>query len=175
MPQAVLTRDVAAALGRFFTGGSGPTHSELGEIFAATDMGAADPKRIDESVTKEVRVRTVLSEAIRRDSATGKEIVEQLLAKMRVRGSFDPSSEHFPRDGKEVIDAAQRAFKSGGWVLDDEGHLAPEIMTGLDHHLQRQAIEASIDRIRRSPDDAALLIGTAKQDFTSRIVIISFV
>jgi hypothetical protein len=173
MPQAVLTRDVAAALGRFFTGGAGPTHSELDEIFASTGMKAVDPKRIDQNATKEVRVRTVLSGAIRTDSATGKEIVEQLLAKMRVRGSFDPSSEHFPVDGKAVIEAAQRAFRSAGWALDDEGHLAPEILTGLDHHLQRQAIEASIDRIRRSPDDAALLLGTAKEllETTSRYVL----
>jgi Abortive infection C-terminus len=163
MPQALLTRDVSAALARFFTGGPGPTHSELDEIFAATGMTAVDPKRTDPNATKEVRVRAVLSEAMHADSATGMELVELLLARMRVRGSFDPSSDHFPVDGQAVIASAQRAFRNAGWMLDDDGHLAPEILTDLDHHLQRQAIEASIDRIRRSPNDAALLIGTAKE------------
>ncbi len=173
MPQTPLNQDVAAALSRFFTGGSGPTHAELDEIFATHGMSPVDPKRELPGATKEVRVRTVLAEAVHIEADSADKLVDQLLVHMRVRGCFDPESDEYPAGGDTVITAAQRAFRRLGWVLDDEGHLAPEVLTGLDHHLQRRAIEAAIDRIRRAPDDAALLLGTAKEllESTSRYVL----
>ncbi len=173
MPQIPLNQDVAAALSRFFTGGSGPTHAELDEVFDRNGLARFDPKRVEPGVTKEVRVRTVLTEAITASPETGMRLVEMLLARMRVRGCFDPDSSEYPSGGSEVITGSQRAFRRLGWELDDEGHLAPAVLTGLDHHLQRRAIEAAIERIRRSPNDAALLIGTAKEllESTSKYVL----
>jgi Abortive infection C-terminus len=136
-------------------------------------MAAVDPKRTDPNVTKEVRVRTVLGEAVSTNSTRAIQITDLLLARMRARGCFDPVSDHYPNDGAGVVAAAQRAFRRVGWELDDEGHLSPAVPTGLDRHLDRRAIEASIERIRRAPDDAALLIGTAKEllESTSRYVL----
>ncbi len=173
MPQSPLTHDVAAALSRFFTGGLGPTHAELDEVFAYSGMAAVDPKPSDPNATKEVRVRAVLGEAVYTNASTAAQLLDRLLAHMRVRGCFDPGCDHYPRDGADVIAAAQRAFRRVGWALDAEGNLAPELLTGLDHQSQRRAIEAAIDRIRRAPDDAALLIGTAKEllESTSRYVL----
>jgi hypothetical protein len=124
-------------------------------------------------VTTEVRVRTVLTEAVQTNGVGGTRLVETLLARMRVRGCFDPHSENYPRSGAPVVTSAQRAFQRIGWTLDDEDRLSPEVLTGLDHHQQRRAIEATIDRIRRSPNDAALLMGTAKEllETTARYVL----
>jgi Abortive infection C-terminus len=163
MPQTPLNQDVAVALSRFYTGGWGPTHAELHEVFARTGLAHLDPRRGDPQTTKEVRVRAVLTEAVAAGPETAGRLVESLLARMRVRGCFDPQSEHYPNGGGGVVVAAQRAFRRLGWELDAEGHLAPAVLTGLDRHLDRRAIEAAIERIRRAPDDAALLIGTAKE------------
>jgi hypothetical protein len=173
MPRTSLNEDVAAALSWFFTGGWGPTHAELDEVFGRNGLAHLDPKRTEPAVTKEVRVRAVLTEAVTARPEAGGRLVEMLLARMRVRGCFDSESEHYPSGGDGVIVAAQRAFRRLGWELDDEGHLAPAMFTGLDRHLDRRAIEAAIERIRRAPDDAALLIGTAKEllEATSRYVL----
>jgi hypothetical protein len=171
MPQRVLNQDVAAALSRFFTGGPGPTHAELDEVFRGNGLAHADPRLVDAAATKEVRVRAVLTEGVSAPPEVARRLVDTLIARMRVRGCFEPSSDHYP--GDDVISAAQRSFRRLGWELDREGHLAPALLSGLDHHSKRQAIEIAIERIRRSPDDAALLIGTAKEllETTSQYVL----
>src|SRR6266508_155373 len=121
MPQTPLNEDVAAALSRFFTGGYGPTHAELDEVFSRNKLAHVDPKRVEPGVTKEIRVRSVLTEAVTSPPQTGSRLVEMLLARMRVRGCFDSESDEYPSGGDGVIIAAQRAFRRLGWELDDEG------------------------------------------------------
>ena len=173
MPRSLLNQDVAAALSRFFTGGAGPTHAELDGLFASHGLAHADPRRVDAAATKEVRVRAVLTEGIAAPPEVANGLVHTLLAGMRTRGCFDAGGDHYPVGGPAVVTAAQRAFRQLGWTLDDEGQLVPAVLTGLDHHSRRRAIEAAIERIRRAPDDAALLIGSAKEllETTSRYVL----
>jgi hypothetical protein len=173
MSRSLLNQDVAAALSRFFTGGAGPTHAELDDLFRRHGLAHADPKLVDAGVTKEVRVRAVLTEGVAAAPEVADGLVHTLLAGMRTRGCFEAGGDHYPVGGPAVIGAAQRAFRQLGWDLDDEGQLAPAVLTGLDHHARRRAIEAAIERIRRAPDDAALLIGSAKEllETTSRYVL----
>jgi hypothetical protein len=73
-------------MGRFFTGGAGPRHSDLSAVFMRTGYDPDDPYVQSEGTpSKEVRVRTVLAAAVRRPSRA-RELVEGLLAEMRAAG-----------------------------------------------------------------------------------------
>jgi hypothetical protein len=47
--------------------------------------------------------------------------------------------------------------------LTEDGRIIPTVLSGIDSARLRPAIDAQIDRIKRSSEDAALLIGTAKE------------
>jgi hypothetical protein len=113
MPQTPLDQNVAAALSRFFTGGWGPTHAELDEIFARNLLTHLDPRRTEPEVTKEVRVRTVFTEAVTARPEIGGRLVGTLLARMRVRGCFDPESGHDPSGGDEAVNELRNAEGTG--------------------------------------------------------------
>ena len=145
-------------LGRFFTGGSGPRHSVLTGLFIRTGYGSDDP--YDESLgtpNKETRVRTVLMAAARRPSRA-RDLVDGLLAEMRVEGCF--TRDGFGYNRNDVV-AAQQAFARADWDLTDDGRLQRagviDLSTGGRHALDEQ-----LDRLRRATDDPGLLLGTAK-------------
>lgn len=158
MPGAPVSEEIAAALGAFFSGGLGPTHSVLSGVFAGAGYADADPYNpVMQGPNKETRVQLVISAACRRPGR-GRELVEALLARLRASGAF--SSNRYGYD-PDVVRVAKRAFARAGWQLDDDGLLSPagpiDVSTG-----GRQALNDQIERLKRATDDPALLIGTSK-------------
>jgi hypothetical protein len=172
MNSAPLSEEVAAAIARFFSLGAGPSHSQLSEVFRRVGASRFDPARDgDQTIGKEKRVRAVLSDSAMARDVDHTKLVTDLIARLRASGSFDKDSTSCP--GPETIESAQRAFESVGWALSDSGTIGPLVLTGLDSMRLRPAINAQLDRVRNAPQDAALLIGTAKEllEATSRYVL----
>lgn len=167
-----LIEEVAVALAQFFQGptGPGPTHGQLTELFRSPLAAAADP--IGEGINKATRVRVVLSALIAKDPAAAEDLVVRLLAAMRPKGSFNPSSEHY--GGADTVVAAKESFSRCGWDLHIDGNLTPLVVAQIDHSRQRPAIESQIERVRRASGDTALLIGTAKEllESTAKYVLV---
>ena len=158
MQQPPVSDEIAAALGRFFFRGAGPSHTRI--THATTRTGYSDDDPFDSATqtpNKEVRIRTVVG-AARRRPARARELVEALLTELRVHGCFDPEREKY---NAEAVRTAQRAFRRAGWVVDDEGMLRPigdiDLTTGGRHALDEQIV-----RLRGATEDPGLLIGSAK-------------
>jgi hypothetical protein len=162
MASSPLTEEVASALARFFADGRGPSHLEIDEVLRTGGIGALDPKTgSTEPVGKEVRVRGALGGAARSDDVDGEAVVGDLLARMRVRGCFDPATtDQF--GGEQCIRAAVRAFGTAGWAMDDSGHISPAVLPDVTDPGIRPALDLTIARLRRAGTDSALLIGEAK-------------
>lgn len=148
--------EVAAALGRFFHGGIGPSHTALTSAFTQGGYGDDDP--YDGSLpNKERRVQVVVAAAARRPRRA-RELVEALLTVLRVGGAFDAEREAHDRDAVRTL---QRALHRLGWQLDEDGYLSPlgvaDLTTG-----GRPALDETLERLRRASEDSALLLGTAK-------------
>ena len=148
--------EVGAALGRFFHGGAGPSHTALTSAFAQAGYSDADP--YDGTLpNKERRVQAVVAVAARRQTRA-RELVDAILTQLRVFGAFDAERVGYDRD---AIRTAQRALRRIGWQLDDDGYLSPlgiaDMATG-----GRDALDEQLNRLRRATDDPALLLGTAK-------------
>jgi hypothetical protein len=77
---------------------------------------------------------------------------------MRAAGSFNLLDD---QPAQERVAALDRAFRRIGWELTDEAGLLPigiiDVATG-----GRVALDDQLARLRRSTDDPALLLGTAK-------------
>lgn len=148
--------EIGAALGRFFHGGKGPSHTSLTSAFSISGYAEYDP--YDGQIpNKEQRVQTVVRAAARHPSRA-RELVEALLNQLRVFGALD--DEHGSYD-KQDVTALIRALRRQGWTLDDDGYLSAigiaDLSTG-----GRPALDEQLERLRRATDDPALLIGTAK-------------
>lgn len=153
---APVNAEIGAALGRFFHGGSGPSHTSLSSAFAQAGYGEDDP--YDGSFpNKERRVQVVVAAAARR-LVRARELVEAILTQLRVAGMFDSEFTSYQPD---AVRALQRGLHRIGWQLDAGGYLSPlgvaDMTTG-----GRDALDEQLDRMRRASDDPALLIGTAK-------------
>jgi hypothetical protein len=156
--EAPVTEDVAAALGKFFTGGPGPSHSSLTALFAGAGYGSDDPYNAKlQAPNKEKRIHAVLG-AARRHPARAEQLIQSLLARLRVHGCFDPENENY---NMAAVRASQRAFKRAGWQLTDTGELsalgAIDLATG-----GRAALHEQLVRLRRSAEDPGQLLGSAK-------------
>jgi hypothetical protein len=150
--------EAAAALGRFFFGGIGPSHSIIGNVFVAAGYREDDPyDPTTQTPNKETRVRTVVLAACRR-SDRARELMDGLLTQLRVHGSFDSAR---TVHNAEAVRVAQRAFHRIGWSLSDDGVLSPEGPIDLSTG-GREALDEQLDRLRRSADDPGQLLGTAK-------------
>lgn len=156
MTSNLISDDVSAALGRFFFGGSGPSHTDLTRAFTASGY-AADAVYDAETKTpnKQQRVLQACSAARRRPDRA-RELIEQLLSLLRVRGDLHPSA-----DDDAHSKALRLALGRIGWYLTDDGALRP--FSGVDFGTGgRRALDEQLERLRRATDDPALLIGTAK-------------
>ncbi|MEP7223758.1 MAG: abortive infection family protein [Actinomycetota bacterium] len=158
MPDPPVSDEIGAALGAFFAGGSGPTHSTLTGVFQGSGYARADP--YDPSLqqpNKETRVQRVVAAAIH-EPERARELVEALLGRLRVSGAF---TEDVHGHDQHLVRTAQRAFARAGWQLFDDGTLsvagAVDVSTG-----GRVALDDQLERLRRAVDDPALLLGTAK-------------
>lgn len=158
MPQQPISDEIGAALGQFFFGGCGPSHSKLSTVFISTGYGLDDPyDDAAQKPNKETRVRSVIQAAKRRPDRA-RELVDALLVQLRVHGCFDSSRENF---NAEAVHVAQRAFSRMGWSLIDEGILRPEGSIDLSTG-GRAALDEQLDRLQRATDDPGQLLGTAK-------------
>lgn len=148
--------EVAAALGRFFHTGIGPSHAALTAAFAQGGYSDVDP--YDGTMpNKERRVQTVVIAAARRPQRA-RELVEALLTQLRVDGAFDTEREAHDRDRVRTL---QRALHQVGWQLNDDGYLHVLGVADIDTG-GRPALEETLERLGRAADDPALLLGTAK-------------
>ncbi|WP_430791299.1 abortive infection family protein [Actinoplanes sp. G11-F43] len=155
---SIANSEVGAVLGRFFFGGAGPSHSVLTSAFARAGYASDDPYDPRTATpNKQQRVQVVF-QAAERHPARGKDLVEAILSALRVHGCFDTErSGHAADDVRQ----AQKTLARAGWLLDEDGHLSPlvvDVSTG-----GREALDEQLNRLRRSTDDPALLIGTAKE------------
>ena len=149
--------EVVAALGAFIRGGVGPSHSLLTSAFQAAGLTGLTPyvPGSMQNLNKVERIREA-GRSVWREAPRGRQLVEELLSVYRVDGVFADSEL-----GMEKT-ALRNALRERGWALDDEGRLEPlgEI------HLEvgdRQALNDQLNRLRRNTEDAALLLGTAKE------------
>lgn len=149
--------EVVAALCAFVKGGAGPSHSSLTSAFLAaglTDLTPYVPGSL-QNANKVDRI-TEAGRAVWRQTSGGRRLVEELLSLYRVNGIFaDP---HFDMEKS----ALRSALRQQGWALSEEGRL--EALGEI--HLEvgdRQALNDQLNRLRRNTEDAALLLGTAKE------------
>lgn len=158
MSQPPVSEEIGGALGRFFFGGAGPSHTTLTSVFGTSGYADDDPFVASTSTpNKETRVQVVVRAAGRRP-ARARELVDGLLSALRVKGAFlEGAADHDP----EVVRTAQRAFRRSGWALSDDGVLAVlgqiDLLTG-----GREALDEQLDRLRRAVEDPGQLLGSAK-------------
>ena len=150
-----LTEEIATALSRFFHAGAGPSHSQLSSAFIGAGYSDDDPySPATQTPNKEIRVLTVCRAAIRRPDRA-KTLVENILLQLRLKDCFSNS------DHEADVRRLRNALVREGYSIDDAGYLSVagyvDLTTG-----GREALEEQLDRIRRSTDDPALLLGSAK-------------
>lgn len=179
MAQQPVSDEVAATLGAFVTGGVGPRHTVLTRVFTRTGYISAAPYNSRSGVqqmNKEDRVRSAVSAAIR-EPARARELVDGLLAEYRASRFFtpldDPGAEH---ERRLKVAAARSAFARIDWELTESGELRPAGIGAVIAVEGRPAIEEQLDRLRRSSEDAALMLGTAKEmlESTAKYVLEAF-
>jgi len=158
MPGPPVSDEIAGALGLFFHGGSGPSHSTLSGVFTRAGYGDVDNYRPDDigAPNKEARVQIVVRAATRRPDRA-RELVDGLLAALRVGGVFDRPDD----SSRKSIVAAKSAFRRAGWSLADDGTLLSGGSIDLDTG-GRDALDEQLKRLRRAVDDPGQSLGSAK-------------
>ena len=155
MGQPPASRDIAAAFGKYFHNGDGPSHRRLTEVFSAAGLSDVAPgtAQQQEGSTKAERVRRTVEAACRKPERA-RELVDALLSCLRTDGCL--------YQNLEATEGLKRALGRQGWSLDSEGYLTPvgeiDLETG-----GRSALDDQIRRMRMNTDDPALLLGTAKE------------
>lgn len=87
------------------------------------------PKTQGALVGKAKRVTAVLNWAIENDKKSGSRLIELLLSQIKGVGGFRESSQNFI--GKEQIQNAMDAFKSGHYILSESGNISAIILDTL--------------------------------------------
>jgi hypothetical protein len=149
--------EIAGALGAFFHGGSGPSHSMITGVILRAGYSDGDDYvagRMD-NPNKEQRVQSAVRRAIRRPDRA-RDLTEGLLTQLRLHGCFQTESTYVSR-----VAALRSALRRSGYSTSDDGTLltlgAIDLQTG-----NHSALDEQVDRLRRSTDDPAQLIGSAK-------------
>lgn len=157
MSQAPINSEIAAALGRFFFAGSGPSHSTLTRIFTAAGYQADDPyDPATQAPNKEQRVVTVALAASRRQQGAVS-LVNEMLTALRVHGCFGVRASDFGDEATHL----RRSLLQRGWILDEQGYASPAGRIDLETG-GRGALDEQLARIQRNVDDPGALLGTAK-------------
>lgn len=148
--------EVAAALGQFFFGGSGPSHTTLSRAFQGSGLSQHDHYDVATGTpNKQQRVLDVCGAATRSPDAARK-LADYLLDALRLHGSFKDS------DNTGLTNDLRGAFLHAGWALSDDGRLGSlgsiDLETG-----GRTALDDQIERLRRNQGDPAALLGGAKE------------
>lgn len=137
-----------------------PSHSDLDFQINGAGLTAGDPKAQGQLVGKAKRVRGALNWALENQPSAGEALVEPLLALLRARGGFRPSSPNYV--GAEPITDAIAAFSAEGFVLTADGELRPQLLDNLSGVALSDALYSYVRRAKRGAEDAALLAGTSK-------------
>jgi hypothetical protein len=171
--------EVAAALGAFCRGGSGPTHTALSQVFKRCGYGNAapyDPTSSKIQINKEVRITETIAAAAR-EPHRSQELVSALLALFQSQRFFQRSADNQQEvERRQLVDGAKRAFARINWELTDSGELRPAGVGSVVSIEGRPAIEVQLKRLKESVDDPALLIGTSKEllESTAKFVLEAF-
>jgi hypothetical protein len=137
-----------------------PSHYVLEGLFRRAGLLEGDPNSQGETLGKAKRVRAVLTYAIENSAAKGEHLVALLVETLRGSGGFDPSSPNFV--GAAPIAAAASAFRAEAYVLASDGVLSTVVLDNLEGTALTVALRAYVNRAKRGVEDAALLVGTAK-------------
>ena len=138
-----------------------PSHSELEFQINRLHLTGGDPRQSQgATVGKAKRVRATLSWAFEQSPNNAELFIAALISLVKARGGFRETSPNFV--GHEAIADAMDAFKSEGFHLTMEGDLNPSTLDSLSGTALTNALEAYVRRARRGSEDAALLVGTAK-------------
>lgn len=162
MTENPISQDVGSAIGKFFFGGAGPSHSQLTRVFMAGGYGDDDPYVPAQngrlaSPNKQERVLRVFAVATRKPNGA-KALIEAMLSELRTHGCFTEGSKDYNSQNTQTV---RRAFARIGWTLSEEGMLSP--LAGIDLSTGgRDALDEQLARMRASIDDPGLLIGSAK-------------
>ena len=138
-----------------------PTHSELEAEFRRSGVLDGDPNQgSGRPVGKAKRVRGVLSWALENNPSRGERLVYLLMAMIRAKGGFRPTSSNFV--GEEAVRDARDVFREEGYDLGGDGTLLPFLLDGLSGAELTRALRTYVRRAKRGANDAALVTGTGK-------------
>lgn len=115
---------------------------------------------ISAALDKAKRVRAVLYEAMTADPAAASRFAVGLLGKVRACGGFRAGSPNFV--GSEAIVNAKSACDGVGFVLADDGALAPKVLATLRGSELTEALLGYARRAQQGAEDAALVAGSGK-------------
>lgn len=165
-PRAPLNDEIAIALASLVNDAQAeksrePTHSDIDFQIKQAGLSSVDPKTQGQTVGKAKRIRAVLSHAIETAPDKGEVLTASLLALVRAKGGFRPGSPNYC--GDEAITDLVHAFQNeGGHTLSTDGVLQPTSLDTLSGTKLTAALESYVRRARRGSEDAALMVGTAK-------------
>jgi hypothetical protein len=153
---APVSNEVAAALGRFFFAGAGPSHSVLTRVFTAAGYRDVDPfDPVTKTPNKEQRVVTVVSASVRHPAGARK-LMDELLNALRIARCFEQGA-----SDEAAVKTLTQALAHIGWALTADGRL--QVQGDIDLETGgREALDEQIERLRRNTDDPGLLLGSAK-------------
>ena len=161
-----VSNEIAATLGAFVSGGDGPTHTNLSQVFDQTGYGFAAPYNFNsknQQLNKVNRVRLTIQAAMK-DPARAGELIEGLLSEYRAFGFFNTMEDMQDETKRlEKYQSAKQAFMRSGWELTESGEIFSAGVTSVVATEGRPAIQEQLDRLRRGTDDPALMLGTAKE------------
>jgi hypothetical protein len=137
-----------------------PSHSEIEFQINRAGLTAGDPRAQGLSVGKAKRVRAVLSWGLDYLPDKTEQFVASLISLVRGKGGFRSTSANYV--GVDAIQDLKGALRSEGYVLSDEGELFSATVDSLSGDDLTDALAAYVRRAQRGSEDAALIVGTAK-------------
>ncbi len=149
MSEQLVTREMAGALARFWSGGEGPSHTSISTAFALA--GYVEPARVG---NKQQRVLVAVRDS---DEDVAPRLVEELLRLLRSAGEFDRNEDYPP------LRSLRTAFDRAGHSLTNEGYVGWRPPT----HIQEPAssTRTSTHTTPSVPDAQALLLTTLRDVF----------
>ena len=142
-------------INEFFQGGSGPTHSKLTQVFLETGVDDGYHFSPDgDGPNKQTRIRDAFRK-IGRNPEKSALLLSKLVNLLRLNGDLTLIS-NSKRYG------LVEALNENGWTLSDSNLLETSGPINLAT-AGRDSLQEQLDRLNRSTDDPALLLGTAKE------------
>jgi hypothetical protein len=137
-----------------------PSHSDIEFQIHRAGLIHADPKNQGQVVGKAKRVRAVLFWGMENAPEKAEAFVVATIALVKGKGGFRLGSPNFV--GEAAILDLRDAFRSEGFTLSSDGELNPTSLDSLSGASLSTVLESYARRAQRGSDDAALLVGTAK-------------